>query len=341
MGGMTTSALPPGQPVQCPGRGVRFSARLLVAVAVTLLWGAGFARAAQHPPGGAEDVPGPIEHAVAAAEPAEEPTALEEVMDTADWHFFHTLGIHLPLPNIAGFQLTKYMLLEVIAAALILVIYIPLARRLARGDPPRGAWDNLFETLLTFVRDHVARPALGEHDADRFLPFLWTLFLFILFNNLLGIVPLMGSATASIYVTGALALCVFFAIHGSAVQKMGAAHYIGSLWPHIDVPIPVMGIVIKVVVFIIEIIGVLVRNGVLAVRLFANMFAGHTVLATILLFIVMAAKLAFAMWAGIAITSVVGVVLLSLLEIFVACLQAYIFVFLAALFMGLAMHPAH
>ena len=190
------------------------------------------------------------------------------------------------------------------------------------------------------MRNEIARPSLGEHDADKYVPFLWTMFLFILFNNLLGMIPFGGSATASVYVTGALALCVFFAIHGSAVAKMGFVHYLESMWPHIDVPFP-MGIFIKPLVFIIEIVGICVRNAVLAVRLFANMFAGHMVLAMILLFIKMAANVHPGLWATITIGSVLGIVALSLLEIFVAFLQAYIFTFLTSLFMGMALHPQH
>jgi F-type H+-transporting ATPase subunit a len=127
---------------------------------------------------------------------------------------------------------------------------------------------------------------------------------------------------------------------------MGFAHYIGSMWPHFDVPYG-MGYVLKPFVFGIEWMGVLVRNIVLAVRLFANMFAGHVVVATILIFIYTAGKLMVAnemhpaMWGTISALSVVGQVMLSLLELFVAFLQAYIFTFLASLFMGIAMHPAH
>jgi F-type H+-transporting ATPase subunit a len=250
-----------------------------------------------------------------------------------------------------------------------------MARRLRNGEPPRGAWDNTFEVLLTFVRDQIAKPNMGEDKADRYMPFLWTLFLFILFNNLLGMIPFLGSATASIYVTGALAVIVFFAIHGSAILAMGSAdyghddhghghddhghgehapaapprqgilvglgRYIASQWPDIDVPIPVMGLGIKILVFVIELVGVLVRNAVLAVRLFANMFAGHMVLATILLFILMAADVNPILWGTITVSSVFGIVALSLLELFVAILQAYIFTFLASLFMGMAITPQH
>jgi F-type H+-transporting ATPase subunit a len=270
------------------------------------------------------------------------PNALEHVMDQLEnWEIFHTIyPQHLPLPKIFGIQISKYMLLELITAGLICLIYIPMAKRVQSGAPPKGWWDNCFEVLLTFVRNEMARPNFGEHDADKYVPFLWTMFLFILFNNLLGMVPFAGSATASITVTVALAIIVFFAIHGSAIAKMGFGHYVASMWPHIDVPFP-LGLIIKPLVFVLEWIGVLVRNLVLAIRLFANMFAGHMVLATILIFIYAAGKLHPALWATVTVSSVLGILALSLLEIFVAFLQAYIFTFLASLFMGMALHPSH
>jgi F-type H+-transporting ATPase subunit a len=292
---------------------------------------------------------------------------LEHVMDTTHWDFLNIFSEGLDLPRVFGLQITKYMVLELITAGLIAAIYIPLARRLQSGRPPRGAFEGFFEVLLVFVRDQIAKPALsppeeehggghgsdhgaeghgahghepvGRYEYDRYVPFLWTLFLFILINNLLGVFPFAGSATASIYATAALALIAFFAIHGSAVARMGLVPYLKSLWPQIDVPFP-LGYFITPLVFVIELIGSLVRNAVLAVRLFANMFAGHAVLAVILGFIV-AAKTAFALWATITVSSIIGVVALTLLEIFVAALQAYIFTFLAALFMGMAMHPQH
>jgi F-type H+-transporting ATPase subunit a len=267
-----------------------------------------------------------------------EPNAIEHVMDSKDIPLFHSFWpYHIPLPP----GITKFMVLELIAAGLIMAIYIPLARRIASGAPPRGAWDNTFEVLLTYVRDQIAVPGIGEHDADRFAPFLWTLFLFILFNNLLGMLPFGGSATASIFVTLGLAIVVFFAIHGSAISKLGFKHYASALWPDIDLPAG-MGLVIKPLIFSVEWLGVLVRNVVLAVRLFANMFGGHMLLATVLIFIYTAGKAGIPLlWGTVTVSSVVGMVLLDLLELFVAFLQAYIFTFLASLFIGMAMHPEH
>ncbi len=279
----------------------------------------------------------------------EERSSLDHVVDSYHIELFESFGrrtIDLPHRDfeIAGHTVTlglsKFMLLELIAAILIALLYIPLGRRLSSGELPAGWHHNLRDVLLTFVRDDIARPAIGEHDADRYVPFLWTLFLFILVNDLLGMIPFCGSPTGNIYVTGGLALCAFFAIHGSAAAKMGFGHYMASMWPQFELPL-VLAIFIKPLIFALEWVGVLVRNAVLAVRLFANMFAGHVVLATILIFIFVAGSAGYGLWGTVTAASVLGQVALSLLELFVACLQAYIFTFLTALFMGMAMHPAH
>jgi F-type H+-transporting ATPase subunit a len=167
------------------------------------------------------------------------------------------------------------------------------------------------------------------------------MFLFILFCNLLGLFPFMGSPTASIWVTGGLAVCAFVMLHGAAILKAGPVHYVKSLWPHIDVPY--VGWFFSIAIFTIEFLGTFIKSGVLAVRLFANMFAGHMVLASLLLFIYTVGNaVGFSgLWVGVTLASVLGVVAMSLLEIFVAFLQAYVFTFLTALFMGMNLHPEH
>jgi F-type H+-transporting ATPase subunit a len=272
-------------------------------------------------------------------------------MDTRKWEFFDSL-FGKPLEWNLGYidlgfyklYITKFMILELVAAALILVIYLPLARQARDGSLPRGRWWNAFESLLTFVRDAIARPSLGGHhheeEADKFLPFLWTLFLFILFCNLLGMFPFLSSPTASIGVTGGLALIAFAMLHGAAVAKVGPVQYLKSQWPHIDVPY--VGWLFSGFIFTLEMISTVIKSGVLAVRLFANMFAGHMVLATILLFIYTVGHEGIGLlWGAVTIGSVAAVVALSLLEIFVAFLQAYVFTFLTALFMGMALNPEH
>jgi len=109
------------------------------------------------------------------------------------------------------------------------LVFLPLARRIRTGAAPRGFFWNLFETVLVFVRDEVARPSIGKHDADRFLPFLWNLFFFILFCNLLGILPWAGSPTGALTVTVALALIAFAAVVGTGVVKFGPFGYLKSL----------------------------------------------------------------------------------------------------------------
>lgn len=259
----------------------------------------------------------------------------EHVQDGTHWEIFKNLGWEWHLP----WGLTRFKVLMLAAAVLILLVYGPMAQKAQSGAPPRGRWWNSFESLLTFIRDQVAKPYLG-HDADRYVPFLWTQFLFILFCNLFGMIPFLGSPTASFSVTVTLAVITFFFIHGSAVAQMGFAGYAHSFIPHLDVP-GVMKYLVLVLLVPIEIFGAFIKAFVLAVRLFANMLGGHTVLAVVLMFILMVKNQgAFLFW-PITFLSVAGMTALSLLELFVAFLQAFIFTFLTALFLGSALHPEH
>lgn len=272
------------------------------------------------------------------AEGHEKLTDLNKIGDWAQNHVKDTFELDLiwwkpMLPHWNGWGLSKYMLMELIAALLCLMIFIPLARR-SRNGPPRGGFWNFFEVLLVFIRDKVARPAIGEHDADKFLPFLWTAFFFVLFNNLLGMVPFGGAATSSLETTGALALCTFLAVHGSGVVKMGFGGYLKSLVPHVPFYLwPLM--------FVVEIIGHLAKTFALCVRLYANLFGGHMAVAVLLGFIVLLYNTGSSLFGLVAPSSVIGVVLFSLLDLFVAFLQAYIFTFLSAIFIGMAVHPQH
>ncbi len=247
-------------------------------------------------------------------------------------------GLAIHLPKLFGFQLSRYMVLELVAALLMLAIFIPLARRLRTGAVPRGLFCNVFEAMVVFIRDEVARPAIGSHDAQPFLPFLWTVFFFILFCNLLGIVPWAGSPTGALTATVALAGLTFCVVLGAGIGKFGPLGYLKSLVPHMHLPLA-MAIWLVPMIFCIEIAGLLVRHVVLAVRLLANVFAGHLVLAVMLSFVLVAGKLILVFWLGITVCSVLGSAALTLLELFVAFLQAYIFTFLSAIFIGMAVHP--
>jgi F-type H+-transporting ATPase subunit a len=248
-----------------------------------------------------------------------------------------SLEWRIDLPRILGIQITRLMLMEVIAACLMLMILVPVVRHIARTPVSRGWLSNVFEAMLLFIRDDVARPSIGGHGADRFLPYLWTVFFFVLFNNLLGMFPGGASATGNVNVTAVLALMTLVVVISAGMREMGAAGFWIGIVPHMDVP-KLMKPGLWGLMFVIEVAGLLIRHVVLAIRLFANMFAGHVVLSVILGFIVMTKFLSPSFWLVMPF-SIGGVILLSLLELFVAFLQAYIFTFLSALFIGSALHP--
>ncbi len=240
------------------------------------------------------------------------------------------------LPIIGEVQITRLMLMELITAALMIGILIPVVRHIARNPVSRGGFMNMFESMLLFIRDQVARPAIGGHGADRFLPYLWTVFFFVLFNNLLGMFPGGASATGNVNVTAVLALLTLVVVLGAGMRESGVGGYWLAIVPHLDVP-KLLKPPLWALMFFIEVVGLLIRHVVLAVRLFANMFAGHVVLSVVLGFTLMAWS-SSAFWLVMPV-SIGGVICLSLLELFVAFLQAYVFTFLSALFIGAAVHP--
>jgi F-type H+-transporting ATPase subunit a len=330
---------------------------------------------------------------------AHAPDPLDHVLDNKTWVFFESLfgdPLEWTFRSFTIFghevQITKFMFLELIAAALVMAVFIPIARMARNGKLPTGPFWNFFEVILLYIRNEVVKPQLQE-DTDRYMPFFWTLFFFILFCNLLGLVPMLGSPTASISMTAGLAVFSLILFHFGAIAKLGVWKYLKSMWMPIELaPFPlrrpgsdhghghddhghghsehhaaaddkppptgwklvlalliwfpawIFGNVISAMVFVIEFGGTFIKSGVLALRLFVNMFAGHLILASILLLIVAAgnAEQAFTPTFGVAsLLSLVFVTALSFLELFVAFIQAYVFTFLTALFLGMALHPSH
>ena len=258
--------------------------------------------------------------------------AQHHVADTFEWDLVWAKPL---LPHWGNIGLSKYMLMEVVAALICLAVFIPLARRVRSAQPhvPQGRLWHFFEAILVYLRDKVARPAIG-HDADRFVPFLWTAFFFILFNNLLGLVPFGGAATSSIETTGALALCTFLAVHGSGTARMGILGYLKSIVP----PVPIL---LWPLMFIVEVLGHLAKTFALCVRLYANLFGGHMAVSVLLGFIVLLANTQSNLIYLVAPSSVLAVVAFTLFDLFVAFLQAFIFTILSAVFIGMAVHPHH
>jgi len=235
----------------------------------------------------------------------------------------------------SGFAISKFMVLELIVAAALLLVFQRLAKRAEHGRPVRGRLWNMFEAFLLFIRDGIAKPAIGHHDADRFVPLLWTVFMFVLACNLLGMLPWLGAPTGSFSVTIALAMVTFATVVISGSKRFGILGFWKNQVPHMGLPWYLAFIIVPMM-FAIEVLGLFIKHMVLGFRLLANMVAGHMVLLSIMGLAVAAA--ASDVYPVVAVASVVGSALLSLLELLVAFLQAYVFTFLTALFIGAAVH---
>jgi len=240
----------------------------------------------------------------------------------------------------SGFAISRFMVIEVVVALILIALFTSLASRLAKGGAPRGKLTHMLEGILLYIRDEVAIPAIGHHDADRFVPLLWTMFFFILTLNLMGLVPWAGSPTGSFSVTLAMAAVTFLTVLVGGSRKFGVLGFWKNQVPHMDLPLVLM-VVLWPMLFAIEVLGLLIKHLILAVRLLANMVAGHLVLLAVMgiAFSVEAAlHSTTTMWAVTAAISITGSTLLCCLELFVALLQAYVFTFLSALFIGAAVH---
>lgn len=236
----------------------------------------------------------------------------------------------------SGFCISKFMVLETVIAILMLFVFRKYGALIREGHPPRGKFWNALDSVLLYLRDHVARPAIGEHDAEKYVPLLWTMFFFILACNLFGVLPWLGAPTGAFGTTLALAVVIFATGLVSGMQKFGVLGFWLNQVPHMDLPLLLRPL--KLMIFAIELLGMCIKHAVLAVRLLANMVAGHLVLLGILGIILASAAESTALWGTATFVSVTGSILFSILELFVAFLQAYVFTFLAALFIGASVH---
>jgi len=228
--------------------------------------------------------------------------------------------------------LTTHSLMMLIASALLLgLLMVARYQSLSVGRKtafaPRG-WANVFEVFIVYIRDEIVRPNLG-HAGDKYLPYFLTLFFFILFCNLLGMVPFGATATGNIAVTAGMALTTFLMINISGVVELGFGHYLHTFIP------PGLPFWLVPLMFVIEVLGLFTKSFALCIRLFANMIAGHIV---ILAFMGLIFIFHSILIAPISVAAAVG---LGLLELFVAFLQAYVFTLLTAVFVGGAVNPQH
>ncbi len=260
----------------------------------------------------------------------------EESLADVIMHHITNSDVHLPAwldpylhPVFETLGITKAVLMMLIASGILIVMAAAFLRRPNAGrEAPRGI-SNALEVLVVFVRDEIAIGNMGEKWGRRFTPFLLTLFFFILICNLLGLVPGGFTATSNLNVTGALAVMSFFTFLITGLIALGPVGFIKHMVPS-GTPL-----VIAPVVVILETISMLVRPFSLMVRLGANMTAGHIVILIILGFIFMFQTVA------LATISVPLAVAITLLEIIVAFIQAYVFTLLTALYVGMLVADEH
>lgn len=239
----------------------------------------------------------------------------------------------------SGFCISKFMILQVVVAILLFVMLRWLAKKIVDGGAPKGKLWNCMESVLLFVRNSVVVPAMGEEDSKKFMPFLWTFFVFIFGLNLVGMVPWLGSPTAALATTGTFAFVVFAVGVAMGVRAFGVAGFLKNICPELGLPWYLAFWVVPLL-WVIEFASLFIKHAILAIRLLANMVAGHAVLLGImgLAVGVHAYAMSTGAWGALAGASVLGMTALSVLEVFVAFLQAAVFTFLAALFIGSSMH---
>ena len=217
------------------------------------------------------------------------------------------------------FSITKSVLMIIVTGILMLLLFGGLAKSFRKGSIATGA-GRFFEPIIIYIRDDIAKPNIGDPQYKRFMPFLLTIFFFVWFLNLFGLTPLGVNVTGNITITLAMAMLTFL-----ITQFSGNKNY----WKHIfwmpGVPWPM-----KIILAPIELLGVFIKPFALMIRLYANIMAGHVVLMSII-----GLMFFFKSWIGSSLSFTLAF-FLSIIELLVAALQAYIFTMLSALYFGFA-----
>lgn len=236
--------------------------------------------------------------------------------------------------KVYDFSLTKNVVQMILALTLLVLLMTGIAKKYKNGlgvtSAPKG-WQNAVEPIITFVRDDVAKPNLG-HKWNKYLPYLLTVFFFILILNIFGLIP--GSAN----VTGNTA---FTAVMGiiSAIVILASTN--GHFWMHILWP-PGVPFLVKLILIPVELAGVLIiKPAALIIRLFANMVAGHIIILSFISLIFIFGEMSKVAGWGFSPVSILFTVFIYMIEILVAFIQAFIFTNLTAVFIGQAFEGEH
>jgi F-type H+-transporting ATPase subunit a len=233
---------------------------------------------------------------------------------------------------------TKNVLAIFFSSLLLIIVFISVARSYAKrsGHAPKGL-QSFLEPIIIFVRDDIAKASIGEKKYEKYLPFLLTIFFFILLNNLLGLIPIFpggANVTGNIGVTGVLAFFTFVltTVSGNKAYWLHIFNAPGVPW-WLKFPVPLMPIV--------ELMGVFTKPFVLMVRLFANITAGHIIILGFISLIFIFGEMSTGLGYGVSIVSVGFSIFMNFLELLVAFIQAYVFTLLSALYFGMATEEAH
>lgn len=254
----------------------------------------------------------------------------------------HLIGIPAPwLPalftNVDGqdvdmLVLTNLQLFQIAAVLVTLIAFSGVASylRSGRGD----VWSRMGAGFARYIRDEMVVPVMGKEHGSHFLPYFLCVFFFVFFQNALGLLPHGATATASIAVTGAMAATTFAAMIGCGMAVQGPVAFWKNLVPHVPLPLwPLM--------FVVELVGLIVKPVALTIRLFANMTAGHLIVLSCMGLIMFFGQSKAVVGFGSAPLAVGFGVFIMIIETFVALLQAYIFTTLSIIFVGAAIHPEH
>ncbi len=254
---------------------------------------------------------------------------MHHILDARELDFAPFGVIHLPEIHLFGFDIsiTKHVVFMWLAFVILVSTLVFMTKSYKKSLVPKGV-TNLMEVLIVFVRDEIVKPTIGK-GYERFLPYLLTVFFFILTCNFLGLIPYGSTATSNIAVTATLATISFIFIQVGGMMKNGVFGYFKGLIPH-GIPFWLLPIML-----VVELLGLFTKPFALAIRLFANMTAGHIVILSLIglifilhTYVVVPVSVAFALF-------------IFCLEILVALLQAYIFTMLSGLFIGMAVHQEH
>jgi len=263
-----------------------------------------------------------------------------DLLGIAPWHLPTGWVLHVGRTTI-DLSPTRNVVFMVVAAVLVWLTLFFTGRALNRqraggSGAPRGL-ANMVEAVVLFIRNDVAIASIGRKNGPKFAPYVLTLFWFILYCNLLGLIPYGEKPTGSFMVTGALALTALLTIEISGFVALGPKGYLKTIVFTPPGTSGITAVLLTLVMTPIEIIGKMVKPFALMLRLFANMAAGHFVMLSLLSLIFLFGNIAYFRWA-IAGGSVAFVLFMMAIELLVAFIQAYVFALLTSTFIGLLQH---